>query len=180
MLLCTLTFHVVLTSRNRHLSAYLSAFFSLPVKRESGENLTHEEVINKLDNETVSYDVGLGVGNSFSDVVRVSIKVEVAAYETAVAWLKDLIYGIQFDKERLQVTVAKIQQSLPEMKRDGSTVLSSVWTDLLFNNASTSKAGGLIPQIDFVPKLAQELQESPEKVFADFEEIRKHSKFNSQ
>lgn len=84
----------------RHISTYLSAFFALPVKRQSGEHLTHEEVINKLDDETVSYEIGLGVANSFAENLRISIKVESAAYETAIAWLKDLIYGSEFDKER--------------------------------------------------------------------------------
>ncbi|KAK1232703.1 hypothetical protein PQX77_004179 [Marasmius sp. AFHP31] len=158
----------------RHVSTYLSAFFALPVNRMSGERLTHEEVINKLDDETVSYEVGLGVSGSFSQTLRVSIKVETSAYETAIAWLRDLVYGAEFNKERLQVTIAKIQQSLPEMKRDGNTVLGSVWADVLFDKSSTSRAGGLIEQVDFIPKLAKQLQESPEEVIADFEAIRKH------
>ncbi|KAL0580364.1 hypothetical protein V5O48_001609 [Marasmius crinis-equi] len=158
----------------KHISTYLSAFFALPVKRMSGERLTHEEVINKLDNETVSYEVGLGLGSSFSQALRVSIKVETAAYETAIAWLRDLVYGAEFNKERIQVTIAKIQQSLPEMKRDGNTVLGSVWADMLYDESSTSRAGGLLEQVDFIPKLAKQLQESPEQVIADFEEIRKH------
>lgn len=84
----------------RLISTYTSAFFSLPVKTQSGQVLTHEEVINRLDDETVSYDVGLGNGDAFTDLLRVSIKVENTAYDTAVAWLKDLVYGAQFDKER--------------------------------------------------------------------------------
>ncbi|PBK77299.1 hypothetical protein ARMSODRAFT_874850 [Armillaria solidipes] len=157
-----------------HISTYLSAFFALPVQRQSGEWLSHEEVINKLDDETVSYEVGLGVSNAFAETLRVSIKVEVSGYEVAVAWLRDLVYGARFDKERLQVTVAKIQQSLPELKRDGNTVLGSLWADLLYNESSTSRAGGVLPQIDFIPKLVKRLQEEPEKVVADFEEIRKY------
>jgi len=82
------------------MSAYLSSFFALPVRRASGLRLSHEEVVNQLDNETVSYEVGLGVSNAFTDVFRVSIKVENAHYETAIAWLKDLVYGAGFDKNR--------------------------------------------------------------------------------
>ncbi|KAJ4001026.1 Metalloenzyme, LuxS/M16 peptidase-like protein [Lentinula boryana] len=158
----------------KHISIYLSAFFALPVKRQSGEHLTHEEVVNKLDDETVSYEIGLGIANSFAEMLRVTIKVETPAYETAIAWLKDLLYGSEFDKERLAITIAKVQQSLPEMKRDGSTVLGSLWADLMFSKESTSRAGGVLPQVDFIPKLAKELQESPERVIADLEEIRKH------
>ncbi|KAJ7169964.1 Metalloenzyme, LuxS/M16 peptidase-like protein [Mycena filopes] len=155
------------------ISTYLSSFFALPVVRQSGERLTHEDVVNKLDNETVSYEVGLGLSNSFAETFRISIKVEIAQYETAIAWLKDLMYGAEFDKERLQVTIAKIQQSLPEMKRDGNTVLGSLWADLLYNEASTSRAGGILPQIDFMPKLAKQLQDTPEQVITDLHEIRK-------
>ncbi|RDB28821.1 hypothetical protein Hypma_015435 [Hypsizygus marmoreus] len=157
-----------------HISTYLSAFFSLPVKRQSGEHLTHEEVVNKLDNETVSYEVGLGISNSFADTFRVSIKVETSLYETAIAWLKDLLYGSEFDKDRLAVVIAKIQQSLPEMKRDGNNVLGSVWADLIYNEDSTSRCGSVLPQVEFIPKLAKQLQESPAEVIADFEEIRKY------
>jgi len=82
------------------MSAYLSSFFSLPVQRQSGIRLSHEEVINQLDNETVSYEIGLGISGSFSDTFRVSIKVEVAQYEKAIAWLKDLVYGAEFNEER--------------------------------------------------------------------------------
>lgn len=84
----------------RYMPAYLSSFFSLPVKRQSGVRLSHEEVINQLDNETVSYEIGFGISNAFTDTFRVSIKVETALYENAVAWLKDLVYGSEFDKER--------------------------------------------------------------------------------
>ncbi|KAF8078531.1 Metalloenzyme, LuxS/M16 peptidase-like protein [Lyophyllum atratum] len=157
-----------------YMSVYLGAFFALPVKRQSGERLMHEEVVNKLDDETVSYDVGLGVSNTFTDTLCVSIKVETARYETAVAWLKDLVYGAEFDKERLQIVIAKTQQSLPELKRDGNNVLGSLWADLVYSEDSTSRAGGVLPQVEFIPKLAKQLQETPAEVIADFEEIRNY------
>lgn len=80
---------------------YLSTFFTLPVVRHNGLRLTHDDVVNQLDNDTVSYDAGLGISDSaFTNTLRVSIKVERAAYETAVAWVRDLIYGSEFNKER--------------------------------------------------------------------------------
>lgn len=62
------------------------------------------------------------------------------------------------------------------MKRDGSNVLSSLCSTLLFAESSTSRAGGVLPQAEFIPTLITRLQESPEEVIADFQEIRKHSK----
>nr|GAT54909.1 predicted protein [Mycena chlorophos] len=156
------------------ISTYLSAFFALPVVRQSGERLTHEEVVNRLDDETVSYEVGLGVGGAFTESFRVTIKVEIAHYETAIAWMKDLLHGAEFDHERLQVTIAKIQQSLPEQKRDGSTVMGSLWSNLLFDESSTSRAGAILPQLDFIPQVAKQLQEKPDEVVANLLEMRRH------
>jgi Zn-dependent M16 (insulinase) family peptidase len=70
------------------------------VIRASGERLTHEEVVNQLDNDTVSYEATMGGSGAFSEVLRVSIKVERNSYDIAVSWLRDLLHGSQFDKER--------------------------------------------------------------------------------
>lgn len=77
---------------------------------------------------------------------------------------------------RIQVAVAKIQQSIPEMKRDGSNVLSSLWATLMHTEKSTSSHAGVLPQSEIIPKLAKALQETPKEVIADFEEIRRHSR----
>jgi hypothetical protein len=74
----------------------------------------------------------------------------------------------------MQVVLAKIQQFLPELKRDGKTVLSSLWSDLMHAENSTTRFQGVLPQAELIPKLVQRLQESPEDVLTDFESIRKH------
>ncbi|KAF9780022.1 hypothetical protein BJ322DRAFT_1165133 [Thelephora terrestris] len=144
-----------------HISTYVSSFFSLPVKCSNGERLSHEEVVNKLDDETVAYGAESGASNMFEELLRVSIKVEKDRYETAVRWLKDLFYGSEFDKERLQITLAKIQQSLPEMKRSGNTVLSAIASEQLYDETSTPRAGTVLKQAEFIPGLLQQLQSDP-------------------
>ncbi len=74
--------------------------------------LTHEDVVNQLENDTVAYNVDFGVSCLFMETFRVSIQVEVAAYETAVAWLRDLIYGSEFDKERCVFLLIDILRSI--------------------------------------------------------------------
>lgn len=157
-----------------YIQAYLSSFFSLPVKRQSGERLSHEQVVDQLDDQTVSYDVSLGTSGRFTETLRVTLRVEVAKYELAVAWLRDLLYGSEFVKERLQITVAQIQQALPGLKRDGSTVLSAVSAELLYAGNSTTRASGVLIQSDFIPILAEKIQSSPEEVTQLFEDIRKN------
>ena len=75
----------------------------------------------------------------------------------------------------MQVVLAKIQQSLPQLKRSGGQVLGSLCDSLLYDDGSTSRAGGILSQVEFIPKLSKSLQESPSEVIADFEEIRKYS-----
>ncbi|KZV77044.1 hypothetical protein PENSPDRAFT_645781 [Peniophora sp. CONT] len=156
-----------------HIAVYLSAFFSLPVVRHTGERLGHEQVVDALDDETVSYEASLGVNGIVPETFRVSIRVTKERYATAVAWLRDLIYGAEFDRERLAINVAQIQSGLPSLKRDGNTVLASVSSGLLFNNSSTSSAVSVMPQSDFIPKLAARLKEEPDTVIKEFEQIRK-------
>lgn len=70
------------------------------MKRSSGELLSHEEVINRLDNETVAYEAGLGISEQFTEVLRVTFKVKVEQYDSTVSWLRDVVWGAIFDKER--------------------------------------------------------------------------------
>jgi hypothetical protein len=86
-------------------------------------------------------------------------------------------FGFADSLPRLQVTLAKIQQSLPEWKRDARSVLGSVESALLYDETSTSRAGGVLAQMDIVPTLAQQLQDEPQKVIKSFEEIRKAGEF---
>lgn len=84
-----------------YITIYLGSFFSLPITQQwTGRKLTHEEVINDLEDETVSYDGSLGLDGYFGELVRISLKVEVAQYEKAVAWLSDLIFRSEFNTER--------------------------------------------------------------------------------
>lgn len=78
-----------------------------------------------------------------------------------------------FSLNRLQITVAKIQQSLPEMKRSGKTVLSAIATEQLYDETSTSRAGTVLSQAEFLPGLIQRLQDEPSKVIEDYETIRR-------
>ena len=72
----------------------------------------------------------------------------------------------------MQITVAKIQQSLPEMKRSGKTVLSAIASEQLYDETSTPRAGTVLKQAEFIPGLIQQLQDEPKKVIGEFEAIR--------
>lgn len=75
---------------------------------------------------------------------------------------------------RLAVSIAKIQQSLPESKRDGNAVVSSASGRLLFDETSSLQANALMTQLEFVPKLAQLIKDDPKKVVKDLEQLRSY------
>jgi hypothetical protein len=45
---------------------------------------------------------------------------------------------------------------------------------MLYGDNSTPRAGGILPQTEFIPRLMQDLQTSPEKVIADFNKLKKY------
>lgn len=92
---------MVLTPSSSYLTLYQSSIFSLPVTRAStGARLTHEEVVKQLDNDLIGYDVQLGIGEYFTDLVRIGFRVEKSQYAAGIAWLRDLLYSAEFDIER--------------------------------------------------------------------------------
>ena len=66
-------------------------------------------------------------------------------------------------------------QSLPELKRDGDTILGATLVDLLYNDASSLKAGSLLKQMESLPILAEQLKQNPTEVVKALEEIRELS-----
>lgn len=80
------------------LPVYLGAFFSLPVRRADGSELSFEEVVQELDRETIEYDIR--IGSVLSQTIELSLKVEKTRYESTVRWLRDLLWGLVFDVDR--------------------------------------------------------------------------------
>lgn len=55
-------------------------------------------------------------------------------------------------------------------------MLSSYSAELLYDQTSTARTNAISGQMKAIPELVRMLQENPEQVRKDFEEIRKHSK----
>ena len=153
-------------------SLFLSTFFSLPVKRSNGEILNHEAVVRSLDETTLDHDINFGARGAFAELLQVSVKVEPKYYEQSIEWLSDLFNGTIYDIERLKVTAAKIQQSLPEQKREGDTVAWSMSTTLMFD--SLQQANAVLEQSEFNPSIVKRLEEEPESVVKDLEAFRNY------
>ena len=153
--------------------------FNLPMTRADGTKLSHEDVINALNKDTVSYDADYGVDGFLSELLRLSIKVETSKFDIAVSWLRDVIFRSEFTKERLEVTLAKVQQTLPELKRSGRGVARAFFTELVFDKSLTMVNGSLPVLMEWVPRLLDEVQNDTEAVIQKLEEVRKISVYFS-
>ena len=78
------------------LSVYLENFFNSPVLR-NGKRLEFEHVIMDLEKDTISYGIESGSRLGNPEVLTIQFQVEAEKYETAIQWLKDLLFHGIFD-----------------------------------------------------------------------------------
>lgn len=124
---------------------------------------------------TVGTDADFGYRGGFVETVNITIKAETAQYADAAAWLRDVITGSIFAKDRLEVIIAKELQNLPIRKRSGVAVAHAVLDNMAFDSeTSPSQHSGLLELLEFLPKVSEELKETPEKVIQALEDLRRH------
>lgn len=82
----------------KYLYTYLSAVFSLPLEPSEGTALTSDQVVRKLDEDTVSYNAQIGV--AIDQTIEISLKFEKSKYSSMIGFLKDLLWSSKFDTER--------------------------------------------------------------------------------
>ena len=78
------------------LSVYLESFFNSPVIR-NGKRLEFEQVVMDLEKDTIGYEIGSGSQLGNPEVLCIQFQVEAEKYETAIQWLKDLLFDGIFD-----------------------------------------------------------------------------------
>ncbi|KAH9818516.1 zinc metalloprotease [Melampsora americana] len=157
----------------KYLSVYLASFFSLPVKRSDGVLLPFDQVVKELDKETIKYNVRMGP--SIGQTIEISFRIEKSKYPTMIGLLKDLLWGSEFDPERLQITVAKGLQNIPSMKRDGEIVAGALYEELLYSHElALSLSTNLFKKDEWVPEIMEQLKSHPQTVIEHMNQLREH------
>ncbi|WVO17244.1 hypothetical protein L204_104936 [Cryptococcus depauperatus] len=162
-----------------HLKPYFTLFqnslFNTRVKRADGIILSHEEVVDQLQDLTVFQSADFYFENNFAEVFVVTLQASKDQYEEIVPWMRDLLTGSMFDKDRLAVIVAELVQELPNEKRDGGTI-ATAWAEHLAYNSqkSSSQNCNILNRLTFIPQLKEMLENDPEEVIMRMEELRQH------
>ena len=173
------TQHISDELRN-YLELYMDIFFISPIKNGAVE-LTHEQVVNGLEQDTVSYNNSLGLGGSsnfsagaFGQLMVVSMKVEKDKYEKALDWLENLAHHAVIDPLRLTISASKLVNEIPSQKREGMLMCHrSLQKHIFDNNKSNVAVTSVLKQEEFLKSVLQQLEGgNVDEVVAKVDQLR--------
>jgi len=164
-----------------YLELYLDMMFELPIIR-NGQFIKHEEVVEALERDTVSYSNSIGFGassfscGSFSHYVNIEMKLEVSKYELAVRWLKEILYYTKFTRERLKVGTAKLSSDISAFKRKGGYLTRASLNHANFVKQSNYAAVNFMNQQRFLASLTKSLghNDGAARIINEMESIKNY------
>lgn len=80
------------------LGVYMDNFFDTPITRD-GKRVEFEDVVTELEQDTISYLIASGSNIGNGELMRVKFVVEPEKYETAIKWIKAMLFDSIFDAE---------------------------------------------------------------------------------
>lgn len=161
-----------------YLPLFLELILESPVER-NGAVVPFEEVVTELAADTLSYSSSLGVGGSrfscgnFSNVVMLTLKVEMDKYRKAVQWLRQLLYDVVFTEERMKIVANKMVNDVARMKRDGGTVVQAIMREINFSKGCNYHVSSMLRQHAFLSKLLESVEKNGEEKNKHLESLRK-------
>lgn len=138
--------------------------FKLPATLEDGTKLSKEELVNQLQDETVSYSNGVGLlGGSIPQMSYVSIQVENdkqgSGLATALRWIRRVLYLTRITEESVKTAVQRLISELPMQIRHGPSVAASVAAEMNFcADRSNSLACSMFRQKPFLSKICEGME----------------------
>ena len=165
----------------KHLKPYLPLLLEMLLESPlsiDGVETPYEEVVAQLSADCLDSRASLGVGGSrflpgaFAQSAVLSIQTEPSKYTEAVSWLHKLVFRTLITADRARVLATKMENSVAELKRKGSKVVSIMMNSLLFNEESNHQVANMMKQQRFLKTLLKKLDCSPNEVIKDLEEVR--------
>lgn len=156
-----------------YIDVIMSELFYFPMILPDGTKLGYQEVVRAIKRDTV--DLAFVPGSMFEELIGIDIQAKVENYPKMIEWIRRAAYDTVFDQERLQVMVEKHLNSLPEEKREGTTIVTSMLNRTNFTPRSLKRQKDLLETEDFFKNLSSELEtdEGYSKVKKDLEDLRR-------
>lgn len=166
------------------LGLFKSTLFSLPVQRQDGTEvvLSKEEVIEKLNVDTLEYAAMAGVHGFPPETFGVEIRAEASKYRIVIAWLRDILTGGQFVPEELEISLRKQLKSLPNAKRDGHRVEAAVLNEMTLDSSRSTIAQNTLfarmvnlpAQLALISPEDGQGKPEPERLVDQLRQLREH------
>lgn len=118
----------------------LDEMFSMPMKGVDGRLIPYEDVISKLQSETIDAEVSLGLQATAPDFINFRIRCKAENYAKAVEWIKHCLFDMVFDESRVRVLLDNYLTSIVEVKREGDLMLESLTGTHLYTERSVKKS----------------------------------------
>ncbi|MBW0474952.1 hypothetical protein O181_014667 [Austropuccinia psidii MF-1] len=155
------------------LPIYIKSFFSLPIKRKDGTSLSCDEVARLLDLHTVEYAITPGAPTRQS--LKIHLTVESSKYATAIALLRDLLWGSTFDLKWLRINITNGLQDIPSMKRDPRQVLAALYDAMIYpSDLSPLSSLNFLRLEETQPIVLNNLKSQPGFLLKQMEKLRFH------
>lgn len=153
------------------LAIYMDNFFNTPVIRD-GKKLGFEQMIMELESDTVDYGIESGqvIGNP--ETIAIRLQVEVENYQTAIQWLRDLIFLSIFDIKRIKSITTRLLAEVPDEKRGGEDM--SYAAELMVGTAPSSitRACSTLVGAVHLKQVKLLLRRNPDVILSKLGEIR--------
>jgi Zn-dependent M16 (insulinase) family peptidase len=144
-----------------HLKPYLPLLLELlmesPILEDDATTLVpYEVVVAQLAADFLVAKAGLGLkahrflAGSYGQAAILQLQTVPAKYATAVRWVRRLLYQTKLTADRVRVLAAKMENSVSELKREGSKVTSMLMNSVLFTEASNHSAANMFRQQKFL------------------------------
>lgn len=161
------------------LSLFIDNFFDTPILRD-GKRVEFEQVVTELEHDTIKYEMRGGSSLGDAEGLMIQFRVEREKYETAIEWIRTMMFDSIFDATRLSTAVSKILADIPDNKRDGNSMLYTADGMLHMSNESSMKARTTLVKSVYMKRLKKLLKKEPETVINWLESLRKSIfKFNN-
>jgi len=176
-------FHVVvnLSQLPKDLVMYLPLLLELvgesPMDDGNGNVTAYEKVVAQLEEDFVvaSSSVGIYGGRfrpgAFPHTAIMYFQAEPQKYATSVDWMYRLMHHTKIDQERVKIIATKMENSIAEMKRSGSSLSKVLLNCLVFDNDNIINSVSFINQQTFLKDLLKTLNDDSSKTIENLETL---------
>eukprot|EP00762_Andalucia_godoyi_P004356 ANDGO_08127.mRNA.1 Uncharacterized protein YOL098C len=174
-----------------YLELFLDCIMQLPLKLPDAaraaaepEQLSHEDVVRKWNEETLTHSNGAGFGGStnftcglFGQLLTFGFSCEPSKLASSSRLLAHVLFHSVFDKERILISVNRLLNDCVQAKRDGGTMCSAGVRHMMFSLHSNHRASQVVRQECFLQSILESISKGADfcdEVIAKLRDFRAH------